>query len=253
MDEPRREAGVELNALAVIFCPGFTELCRACGVGSLYKGVLVSPGGPESVAPPPQCFPLLHLSFYSLLAMSSHDPIRKVRRWRSEQRLRCPLAGGQCSDNLVHSSPAYSHARLDSERGCFTDAVDHRALNGYYGVSASNTPGSCVSTCSSKGFKVAGVEYGRRFQSLSIVTAFLPVSSDRQVRNACARTTSGGVPGRARVRLPLAPSATLPVLGTRHSRAALVIVSWSTLTALRPSLSLGGKQPRTILLKIAFR
>lgn len=43
---------------------------------------------------------------------------------------------------------------------CYNDIVGNRALTGFYGVTQTNTPVSCLATCKSKGFAYAGVEYG---------------------------------------------------------------------------------------------
>lgn len=50
-----------------------------------------------------------------------------------------------------------------SRLACYTDSVPHRILKGLSIVSASNTPARCISTCQSKGFTYAGVEFGAQF------------------------------------------------------------------------------------------
>jgi len=48
-----------------------------------------------------------------------------------------------------------------SANGCMADAVDARSLSAYIFANDAMTVELCVSTCSSKGFTMAGTEYGR--------------------------------------------------------------------------------------------
>ncbi|WWD04019.1 hypothetical protein V865_002082 [Kwoniella europaea PYCC6329] len=48
-----------------------------------------------------------------------------------------------------------------SSLGCMVDDQSNRALNGGSTTSSSNTVQSCISSCASKGFTYAGVEYGQ--------------------------------------------------------------------------------------------
>ncbi len=44
--------------------------------------------------------------------------------------------------------------------GCYTDSVAHRALSVKVGYEGGLDVAKCIDTCASKGFALAGVEYG---------------------------------------------------------------------------------------------
>ena len=78
-------------------------------------------------------------------------------------------AAEQCGGSWrlsVYNSTAYLPAQAKSQvggytyQGCYLDGTS-RVLNGYVTAGAGTTQEACVATCKSKGYKVAGVEYGK--------------------------------------------------------------------------------------------
>lgn len=76
-----------------------------------------------------------------------------------------------------------------SPLGCFTDAGS-RALNGASTSSSSNTPASCISYCNSRGFTLAGMEYGQECYCSSTI-AYSGGAGQPADSSACSTPCSG--------------------------------------------------------------
>jgi hypothetical protein len=71
-------------------------------------------------------------------------------------------------------------------------SASKRALVGYSYTSSSLTPSACATTCSSKGYSIAGVEYGQEcYCSNSIVTSSSPSSGQSANAGDCNMACAG--------------------------------------------------------------
>lgn len=78
-------------------------------------------------------------------------------------------------------------------QGCYTDSASSRALASYTTQSSTNTPANCISTCTSRGYSYAGVEYGTECFCGNSINANANANSGGPAPiSDCTMTCSGG-------------------------------------------------------------
>ena len=120
------------------------------------------------------------------------------------------LCGGSGKINIFVNANAAAISGAPSGwtvNGCYPDSSSNRALDAYSFSSSSMTPALCTSTCLSKGYNYAGLEYGGECYCDTAITASLTAANSNNCEYICNGDSSSRCGGNYYISILVSNSA----------------------------------------------